>query len=143
MHTYLAKVVRVVDGDTVDLDIDLGFGIVLKKQRARLLGINTPESRTRDKEEKIRGLAAKTRLIEILLANDNEVFFVSAKKGKYGRYLSILYVKEIPGSKLEMVEKMKEKGKQIVMNDDTIDVWDVNEQLVIEDHAVRYFGGKR
>ena len=143
MHTYIAKVVRVVDGDTVDLDIDLGFGIVLKKQRARLLGINTPESRTRDKEEKIRGLAAKTRLIEILLANDNEVFFVSAKKGKYGRYLSILYVKEIPGSKLEMVQKMKEKGKQIVMNDDTIDVWDVNEQLVIEDHAVRYFGGKR
>ena len=121
----------------------MGFGIVLKKQRARLWGINAPESRTRNKEEKVRGLAAKDRLIEILLANDNQVFFTSTKKGKYGRYLSIIYVKEIPGSKIEMIEKMKEKGKQFVMNDDIIDVWDVNEQLVIEDHAVRYFGGKR
>ena len=143
MYTYKAKVVKVVDGDTVDLDLDLGFGVVLKKQRARLWGINAPESRTRDKEEKLKGLAAKTRLIEILLANNNEVFFVSTAKGKYGRYLAVLYVQEIPGTNVELVNKMKDKGKQFLINDTNVHVWDVNEQLVIEDHAVRYFGGKR
>jgi micrococcal nuclease len=55
MYEYNVKVVRVIDGDTIDVDIDLGFNIVLKKQRIRLYGIDTPESRTRDKEEKVRG----------------------------------------------------------------------------------------
>ncbi len=52
MYEYRTKVSRVVDGDTVDVDIDLGFGVWMKKERIRLLGIDTPESRTRDKEEK-------------------------------------------------------------------------------------------
>ena len=59
MYEYKCKVVKVVDGDTVDVDIDLGFGVWLRKQRVRLVGIDTPESRTKDLEEKKYGLAAK------------------------------------------------------------------------------------
>ena len=59
MYEYKAKLVKVVDGDTVDVDIDLGFGVWLKNERVRIMGIDTPESRTRDKVEKIFGLAAK------------------------------------------------------------------------------------
>ena len=55
MFEYKASLVKVVDGDTIDVDLDLGFGVWLKKQRVRLYGINTPESRTRDLEEKKRG----------------------------------------------------------------------------------------
>ena len=70
MYEYNAKVDRVVDGDTIDCTIDLGFS-TWKKIRVRMEGINTPESRTRDKEEKKRGLAAKNRLVEILECNGN------------------------------------------------------------------------
>ena len=59
MYEYNCKIVRVVDGDTVDVDIDLGFGVWLKKQRIRFYGVDTPESRTSDKEEKVFGLLAK------------------------------------------------------------------------------------
>ncbi len=59
MYEYRCKVIRVVDGDTVDIDIDLGFGVWLHKERVRIYGIDTPESRTRDKEEKKFGLMAK------------------------------------------------------------------------------------
>ena len=59
MFEYRCKIVKVVDGDTVDVDIDLGFGVWLKGERVRLYGIDTPESRTSDKEEKVYGLAAK------------------------------------------------------------------------------------
>ena len=59
MYQYNCKIVKVVDGDTVDVDIDLGFDVWLKKQRIRLYGVDTPESRTRDLEEKKYGLAAK------------------------------------------------------------------------------------
>ena len=62
MWTYRAKVIRVVDGDTVDVDIDLGFGIWQKNERVRIMGIDTPESRTRDKIEKKFGLASKASL---------------------------------------------------------------------------------
>ena len=62
MFEYKCKLVKVVDGDTVDVDIDLGFGVWLQKQRIRLYGIDTPESRTSDAEEKIYGLAAKERM---------------------------------------------------------------------------------
>ena len=62
MWTYRAKVVRVIDGDTVDVDIDLGFGIWQKNERVRIMGIDTPESRTRNKIEKKFGLAAKAKL---------------------------------------------------------------------------------
>ena len=66
MFEYKAKLVKVVDGDTIDVDLDLGFGVWLMKQRVRFYGINTPESRTRDLEEKKRGLAAKDRVIELI-----------------------------------------------------------------------------
>ncbi len=66
MYEYKFQLDRVVDGDTIDVDIALGFDVMLKKQRIRLYGLNTPESRTRDLEEKQYGLAAKARLKELL-----------------------------------------------------------------------------
>ena len=69
MYEYPATIDRVVDGDTIDVDIDLGFSIILKKQRVRLLGINAPESRTRDLVEKEKGLAAKAKVHEINLSS--------------------------------------------------------------------------
>jgi len=91
MYEYRAKLLKVVDGDTVDVDIDLGFGIVLKNERVRIIGIDTPESRTRDKVEKVFGLAAKKRVKELLkgdvtlktqIASDGD-----DAKGKFGRIL--------------------------------------------------------
>ena len=61
MYEYRARLVKVVDGDTVDVDIDLGFGIWMKDERVRIMGIDTPESRTRDKVEKLFGKAASAR----------------------------------------------------------------------------------
>ena len=66
MYEYKAKIMKVVDGDTVDVDIDLGFGVVLTDERVRIMGIDTPESRTRDLVEKKFGLASKARLKEML-----------------------------------------------------------------------------
>jgi len=66
MYEYKCKLVKIVDGDTVDVDIDLGFGVWMKDERVRIMGIDTPESRTRDKVEKQFGLAAKKRLKELL-----------------------------------------------------------------------------
>jgi micrococcal nuclease len=86
MYEYSCKVVRVVDGDTVDVDIDLGFDVVLRKQRIRLYGVDTPESRTRDKEEKKYGLYAKQWLKNALGKNA----IIRTKKdgrGKFGRIL--------------------------------------------------------
>jgi micrococcal nuclease len=96
MYEYTAKVVRVVDGDTVDALIDCGFSISTH-QRIRLLGINTAECRTRDKEEKKKGLAAKARLKELIRLGKGQ-FFVKTfldKKGKYGRLLGALYNLEV------------------------------------------------
>ena len=114
MYTYKAKVVRVVDGDTIDALIDLGFDIH-KKIRIRMVGMNAPESRTRDLEEKKRGLAAKARLKEILKEGKNKFILESQGVGKYGRCLGIIRI------------------------GDTV----VNQQLIIEGHAVEYNGGKR
>ena len=66
MYNYRCVILRVIDGDTVDVDIDLGFSVWLKDQRVRLAGIDTPESRTKDLAEKAHGLAAKSRLSELL-----------------------------------------------------------------------------
>ena len=91
MWTYRAKVVRVIDGDTVDVDIDLGFGIWQKNERVRIMGIDTPESRTRDKIEKKFGLAAKAKLKSLLGPNPVLQTTISKKgedmKGKFGRVL--------------------------------------------------------
>ena len=64
-YYYNCRLVKVIDGDTIDGDIDLGFEVVLSKQRVRLAGIDTPESRTRNLAEKALGLKAKDRLIEL------------------------------------------------------------------------------
>lgn len=91
MNEYNAKVLKVIDGDTVDVDIDLGFGIVLTDERVRIMGIDTPESRTSDKVEKVFGLAAKARLKELL--NEDAVLITfdhkngEDMKGKFGRVL--------------------------------------------------------
>ena len=91
MWTYRAKVVRVIDGDTVDVDIDLGFGIWQKNERVRIMGIDTPESRTRDKIEKKFGLAAKAKLKSLLGPTPVLQTTISKKgedmKGKFGRVL--------------------------------------------------------
>ena len=93
MYEYRAKVKRVVDGDTVDVDIDLGFGIWMKQERVRMMGIDTPESRTRDKVEKAFGLAAKERLRELLPVGSITILKTEIDKkgedakGKFGRIL--------------------------------------------------------
>ena len=91
MYEYKCKILKVVDGDTVDVDIDLGFGVWLHKERVRIMGIDTPESRTSDKVEKVFGLAAKERLISLLGENAILDTQVSKKgedmKGKFGRIL--------------------------------------------------------
>ena len=119
MYEYRARLVKVVDGDTVDVDIDLGFGIWMKDERVRIMGIDTPESRTRDKVEKLFGKAASARVKELLdediilktqIARDGEDM-----KGKYGRILGDFIV----GDKM------------------------LTDILVEEGHAVAYFGGSK
>ena len=90
MYRYKVEVTRVVDGDTVDVDIDLGFGMTYKKQRVRMKGIDTPESRTRDLVEKKFGLASKEFLKSQL--KDQKIELVSHDKGKFGRILGELFV---------------------------------------------------
>lgn len=127
MYEYRIKEVdRVVDGDTIDVTIDLGFDI-LYRTRVRLYGINTPESRTRDLEEKKRGLAAKERLTEILnhaTHMRHHLILQTKEKGKFGRYLGIIIIQDC-------------------RPDHANERTDVNRQLVEEGHAVEYFGGKR
>ena len=93
MYEYKCKILRVVDGDTVDVDIDLGVGMWMHKERVRIMGIDTPESRTRDKVEKKFGLASKARLKELLPIGSKQVLHTQIdksgedKKGKFGRIL--------------------------------------------------------
>ena len=123
MYNYNATCTRVVDGDTVDAMIDLGFGVHVKK-RIRLAGINAPESRTRNKVEKKLGLAAKERLIELMEGAANVFELESKEIGKYGRILGVIYINKLSGK-------------------DTITQACINEMLVSEGHATEYDGGKR
>ena len=91
MYKYNAKLIRVIDGDTIDALIDLGFDVCVKK-RIRLYGINTPETRTRDLEQKKAGIAAKDRLSEIMKDCDYEFVLVSLGIWKYGRCLGELFI---------------------------------------------------
>ena len=126
MFEYKVKITRVIDGDTVDGMIDLGFS-VYRKIRIRLYGMNAPESRTRDLEEKERGLKAKDRLKEILEENNNEVDLKSHGVGKFGRCLGELFYL---------------KHNRSGWEDEFIKI-SINNQLIEEGHGVRYFGGKR
>ena len=93
MYMYKCKILKVVDGDTVDIDIDLGFGMWMHKERVRMMGIDTPESRTRDKVEKLFGLASKDRLKELLPIGSTQILKTEIDKsgedakGKFGRIL--------------------------------------------------------
>jgi len=112
MYKYRVEVTRVVDGDTVDVDIDLGFGMCYKKQRVRLMGIDTPESRTRDLEEKFYGKQSKKFLSSVL--KGKVVTLLSHDKGKFGRIIGELFVEG--------------------------DDMSVNQLMIRENHAVPYFG---
>ena len=112
-YYYNCRLVRVIDGDTIDVDIDLGFEVVLSNQRVRLAGIDTPESRTRNLEEKALGLKAKERLIELC---GEKLQLLSLGSGKYGRILGIPHT----------------EGGQ-----------DICELLKKEGHAVEYWGGTK
>jgi micrococcal nuclease len=92
MYEYRVKIVKIVDGDTVDVDIDLGFGVWLKKERIRMFGIDTPESRTRDLDEKKYGLMAKDYITR-LLDDEGGIVLKTHKdaEGKYGRILGELW----------------------------------------------------
>ena len=121
MYEYSCRIVRVVDGDTVDIDIDLGFDVWLKKQRIRLYGVDTPESRTRDLEEKKYGLAAKKFVENHLPVGSKQTLRTRLDdRGKFGRILG------------EFVLTTQWEGKNIPTT--------INEQLVKHRHAVKYFG---
>ena len=149
MYFYKSDVTRIVDGDTIDVLIDLGFSI-LTKARLRLYGINTPETRTRNKAEKKKGLAAKERLQELIAKNGGWVYMQSREKGKYGRYLAEIYmpacneIKKDEDGKDSFIVHDFAKG----MENEFVDFEDnpcvcLNYVLVREGHAVPYFGGKR
>ena len=114
MFEYSAEVIKIVDGDTLDARIDLGFDVHVNK-RIRLMGIDTWESRTRDKAEKVKGLAAKAWLKELLKGNKNKFKLISHGTGKFGR----------------------------VLGDIEIPVGNVCDMLIAEGHAYSYFGGNK
>jgi len=91
LYYYNAVVERVVDGDTIDVTIDLGFNIWVK-ERLRLYGLNTPETRTKDLEEKERGLKAKKYVENQVNSNGGNIQVLSLGKGKYGRVLAEIWV---------------------------------------------------
>jgi len=96
MHEYRAKIIKIIDGDTVDVDIDLGFDIILHNQRIRLFGIDAPESRTRDKEEKFYGNLAKQFLNDYCKKGSYiKVRTHLDKRGKFGRILGELIVNDV------------------------------------------------
>ena len=116
-HIYSAKLVRVVDGDTADAMLDLGFDTWVKK-RIRFYGVDTWESRTRNLEEKKKGLAAKAYVKDLLENSDEGKFLLKSHGvGKYGRVLGELFVK---GNDTSVNELLKENG-----------------------HASEYYGGKK
>ena len=95
MYEYSCKIVRVVDGDTVDVDIGLGFGVWMHNERVRLHGIDTPESRTRDLEEKKFGLLAKDQVDHFLPKGSIQTLVtVKDKVGKFGRILGKFKIKD-------------------------------------------------
>jgi len=122
MYNYKISPVRVIDGDTIDAEIDLGFDVKIKK-RIRFMGINTPESRTRDLEEKARGLAAKDRVKQLLDGCKN-ITLNSHGVGKFGRCLGEIMLDMVDGQEKLTLESL-------------------NKLLIKEGHAVEYHGGKR
>jgi micrococcal nuclease len=122
-NEYDVTVIKVVDGDTVDVDINLGFGVCLTDERVRIMGIDTPESRTSDRVEDLFGEAAKARLKELMKHGGKLITTEDRKgedmKGKFGRILGDF--------KVEYNGEMKR----------------VTEILTEEGHCVPYFGGSK
>jgi len=116
MYEYYCEVTKIIDGDTLDVDIDLGFATKLTKQRIRMLGIDTPESRTRDLEEKSRGLLSKEFLINLCPVG-SKIRLRSHGKGKFGRILGEIFTPEGEVS--------------------------INKQMCDEGYAVEYYGGSK
>jgi len=96
-YQYKARCVAVYDGDTITCDIDLGFGVWLRKQKIRLYGINTPELRGGTAKTKAAGRAARDRVKELILDRDIELITFKDKKGKYGRWIAEVILKEDSG----------------------------------------------
>jgi len=123
-NEYDVTLLKVIDGDTVDVDIDLGFGITLRDERVRIMGIDTPESRTSDKVEDLFGEAAKARVKELMVEGmrliTTEDKHGEDMKGKFGRVLGDFWV--------QRNEDKKEK---------------LTDVLIEEGHAVAYFGGSK
>ena len=121
MYEYGCTVERVVDGDTIDVVLDLGFDIRFKS-RVRLYGIDTPESRTRDKDEKVRGKMAGAFLKDAVNNGSKVVIETKLKdsRGKYGRVLGEIFIED-------------KDGKQL----------NINKTLISEGHAYKYEGGKK
>ena len=129
MYEYRVKeVAKVVDGDTVDLVLDLGFKLY-KKERCRVAGIDTPESRTRDKKEKVYGLEAKAYL-QGLLENAENLYVRTEKDGKYGRMLGWLYCEDY---EISLNEVMVQSGHAWYYNGGTKD--DSKDRFQILDEA--------
>ena len=133
MYEYHCKIVKVIDGDTVDVDIDLGFGVWLKKERVRVNGIDTPESRTRDKEEKKFGLISKNRVKQLLPVGSTQILKTESdrngedKKGKFGRILGD-FVFNKPVSNDDKIPILEIEGVRL------------SDVLIDENMAVRYHG---
>ena len=121
MYKYKAFVNRVIDGDTIDVTIDLGFK-VFRKERLRLYGIDTPETRTRDKKEKVAGLKAKKWLKDAI--EKRHIYVITHKQGKFGRYLVEIYEES-------SMEIWKENAPSI------------NKMMIENKLGVEYYGGKR
>lgn len=97
MYQYKCKINKVVDGDTVDIDLDLGFNIVLANQRVRMAGVDTPESRTSNKEEKPRGLLSKKKLAEKLPVGSWHIIETQKSDNnddKFGRILGVFILED-------------------------------------------------
>lgn len=129
---FHVTITKIVDGDTVDVDIDLGFSTVLKKQRVRLMGIDTPESRTRDLVEKLFGKASKKHLTHLL--SEGDITLVSHDKGKFGRILGELFVSHVESDEDWMDES---EGHQTFESTSRVSV---NQQMILDHHAVEYTG---
>ena len=92
MYEYRCKIVKIIDGDTVDVDIDLGFGVWMHKERIRLYGIDTPE--LRNHEQKIKAMESKRRLVELLNQTQNIVNVECGQFDKFGRVLVTLFTEK-------------------------------------------------
>ena len=129
---YNAQLIKVLDGDTIDCYIDLGFDLKIKK-RVRYMGIDTWESRTRDLEEKKKGLAAKARNKELLEAGTFKI--VSYGTGKFGRVLGEIFVSPDAVGENAVIDESVDRNKDGLVS--------INDILIAEGHAYDYHGGKK